>query len=282
MFWIRDIDVLAGGKKFESLGDNALEIEFDIPYSDKNEPDVSEVTIYNLSDSTINQIKKDGYCIVNAGYKHMKNKANVLSGDIEDVVTEWSGVDKVTTIKVTDGGKQWRKAKISKTYKENTKASFIMQDLVGIMGYEIVEIKPKEDIVYKLGKTCNGFCSEILKQLVKDTKSKMFINKNRIVIREQKKGKEIGFVLNQDTGLVGLPTLNKDDTGDKSDKVDYEKDKKKSKEEKKTWNVTCLLNPKLETDVIIKIESKVLSGIFRVISGKHTKDFNTELVVEEV
>lgn len=281
MYWIRDIDVLAGGKKFQSLGDNALEIDFDISFNDKEEPDVSEVNIYNLSEDSINEIKKQGYCIVNAGYREMGNKACVVSGDIEDVTTDWEGLDKVTKIKVSDGGKEWRQAKLNKTYAEGTKASLIMQDLCGVLGYEVVEIKPKEDITYKLGKTIKGYCSDSLKRLVKDTKSKMYINKKRITIRDEKKGNDIGFLLNSETGLVGNPTLNKDDSGDKTDLRNSEKKKKKNKEEKKTWKVICLLNAKIETDSIIKIESKTCNGQFRVVSGKHTKDFNTELVVEE-
>lgn len=281
MYWIRDIDVLAGGKKFQSLGENALEIDFDISFNDKEEPDVSEVTIYNLSEDSINEIKKQGYCIVNAGYREMGNKACVVSGDIEDVTTDWEGLDKVTKIKVSDGGKEWRQAKLNKTYAEGTKASLIMQDLCGVLGYEVVEIKPKEDITYKLGKTIKGYCSDSLKKLVKDTKSKMYINKKRITIRDEKKGNDIGFLLNSETGLVGNPTLNKDDSGDKTDLRNSEKKKKKNKEEKKTWKVICLLNAKIETDSIVKIESKTCNGQFRVVSGKHTKDFNTELVVEE-
>lgn len=267
MFWIRDIEVLAGGKKFESLGKNGLDIDLDINFSDGKDPDVSEVIIYNLSDDSINQIKKDGYCIVNAGYKHMGNKGNVLSGDIEEVTTTWQGLDKLTKIKVTDGGKSWRNSWISKTYKENTKASLIMRDIVNIMGYEIVEIKPKNDRVYKLGKAINGYCSDVLKILVKDTESKMFVNKNRITIRDQEKGTKTDFVLSPVTGLVGSPTMNRDNTGDKKEKI--------------TWEVRSLLNPKIETDSLIMIKSKVLDGKYRVIKGKHTKDFETVITVEE-
>ena len=267
MFWIRDIEVLAGGKKFESLGDNSLNIDFDISFGDSKEPDVSEVTIYNLSDDSINQIKKDGHCIVNAGYKSLGNKGNILSGDIEEVNTSWRDLDKETKIKVTDGGKSWRKSWISKTYKENTKASLIMRDIVNIMGYEIVEIKPKNDRVYKLGKAINGYCSDVLKMLVKDTDSKMFVNKNRITIREEGSGFETGLVLSAESGLVGSPTMNRDNTGDKKEKI--------------TWEVRSLLNPKIETDSLIMIKSKVLDGKFRVIKGKHTKDFETVITVEE-
>lgn len=282
MFWIQQIEVLAGGKKFQSYGDNTLDIEFDIPFTDKEEPDVSTVTIYNLSEGSISDIEKEGYIFVNAGYRDMNNMANILTGNIEKVETEWQGVDKQTTITVSDGAKAWRVAKLNKTYKEGTKASVIMRDLANILKYEIIEIKPKKDIEYKLGKTIKGACSTSLRQLVKDTESKMFINKNRLVIRDRNIGYQTGFVLSPESGLVGSPTLNKDDSDDKVESTDKEKKKKKNKEEKKSWNVDSLLNPRLETDSIIQIKSEKLSGNFRVVSGRHTRDFLTSLVVEEV
>lgn len=282
MFWIRDIEVLAGQKKFESLGDNALEIEFDINFSDKEEPDVSEITIYNLSDETISDIKRDGYIYVNAGYKELENKANILTGEIEDIETSWSGLDKITKIKVSDGAKKWRTVEVNKTYQNGSSASFIMRDLCNLLGYEIVAIEPVEDIAYPLGKTVKGLASDALSQLVKDTKSKMFINKDRIVIRDENVGYDSGFILNVESGLIGSPTLNKDESGDKTDKKESDKDKKKNKETKQSWKVVSLLNPRLETDSVIKVESKSLNGTFRVKSGKHTKDFNTEMEVEEI
>lgn len=282
MYWIQETEVLAGGKKFVNYGEDALDIEFDIPFTDKEEPDVSTVTIYNLSEGTISGIEKEGYIFVNAGYREMHNRANILTGNIEKVETTWQGVDKITTITVSDGAKAWRTAKLNKTYKEGTKASVIMRDLANILKYEIIEISPKKDIEYKLGKTIKGACSTSLKQLVKDTESKMFINKNRIVIRNRNIGYQTGFILSPETGLVGSPTLNKDDSDDKVESTDKEKKKKENKEEKKTWNVDSLLNPRLETDSIIQVMSEKLSGTFRVISGRHTRDFLTSLVIEEV
>ena len=70
-YWIQDIDVLAGGKKFSSIGDNAIDIDFEINFSNAKEPDVNTVTIYNLSDSSINMIRDQAYIIVAAGYKEL-------------------------------------------------------------------------------------------------------------------------------------------------------------------------------------------------------------------
>lgn len=280
-YWVRDIDVLAGGKRFTSLGDNALEIVFDINFSNAKEPDISSVTIYNLSDSSINDIRDQSYIIVAAGYKELGNKSNIAEGSIEDVAVSYSGMDKVCKISFSDGGKPWRVRELNKAYAEGTKASQIMRDLAIVMGYEIVEITPKDDITYRLGKTIKGYASKSLEALARDTKSKMFVNKNRLVIRDEARAYDTGFILRSDSGLIGLPTLNKNDSGDKINDRAYTKDKKQNKDAKKSWHIVSLLNPRLETDSIIKVESKTLSGTYRVVSGKHTKDFNTELEVVE-
>ena len=280
-YWIQQVEVLAGQKKFTNEGEDALEIEFDIPFSNNKEPDIAEITIYNLSDSSIEQIKKDGYITVNAGYKQLGNIANIFTGKIEEVATEWLYVDKVTKIKATDGGDAWRKVKVNKTYQRNTKASDIMRDLAKAMGYEITKIEPKEDITYKLGKTITSYASTSLDQLAKDTKSKLFINKNRITIDDEDKGNNTGVLLNENSGLIGTPTMVKDETGDKNGSRDYEANKKENDKERKAWRVTSLLNPMFETDTIIKVESRTINGEYRIVRGVHNRDFNTELVVVE-
>ena len=277
MYWIRQIEVKAGGKLFESIGDNALDIEFDIPFSDKNEPDVSTISIYNLSEDSVNSIEKQGNISVSAGYRDMHNVAEILSGQIESIKTEWKSLDKVTTITISDGAKAWRKKEFSKTYKNNTKASSIMSDLCNALGYPISELKPKKDITYPLGKTITGVASKSLIQLAKDTESKMFINKGRIVIRPEKEGYKSGILLNADSGLLDTPTLNENNTGDQIDSPEGGK----SDPPQKSRTVKCLLNPQIETDMVIDIESRSINGAFRVKSGKHSKDFVTELEVVE-
>ena len=264
--WIRDIDVMAGGKQFKNLGGNRIEIDFDIPFSDEAEPDISEVNLYNLSDSTIASIESSGYVFVNAGYRNLNNKGNILSGKIEDLITTWEGPDKVTKIIASDGGDKWRNTSVNKTYAIGTMASYIMRDLANVMGYEIADISPKNDIEYKLGKTVTGKAEKELRQLVKDTKSKLYINKNRIYIRDKEKGTETGFKLNHKTGLIGSP----EKIIEEIDGVEVIK-----------YKVTMLLNPLVSTDNLIEVASRTLNGRFRVLEGKHTRDFNTEVIIRE-
>lgn len=266
MMWIREIDVIAGDKQFNNSEDGGIYIDFDIPFSTKEEPDISEINLYNLSDSTIASIQAKGYIFVNAGYRNLKNKGNILTGKVEDVITDWQGRDKVTKILASDGGKEWRNTTVNKTYAAESKASYIMRELANLMGYEVAEIEPKEDITYQLGKTITGKVEVALRQLVEDTQSKMFINKNRIYIREEEKGTETGFILNSETGLIGSPERIVEDN---------------KEEEVVKYKVTMLLNPLISTDSLIEVQSRVLSGRFRVLEGVHTREFNTEIIIKE-
>ena len=257
--WIREVNLKAGDKEF--TGDK-FDIDFRVPFSTKEEPDISEVKIFNLSQSTISSIESKAYVILNAGYKG--DVGNILSGKIESINTEWQGVDKITTIKVSDGGFEWRDTKTQKTYQAGSTAKYIMSDLASMLGLEVAEISPKKDIVYQLGKSISGSVETALKQLVKDTGSKMYVNKGRIFIRDENKGTETGFLLNSDTGLISSP-----------EKVEEEKDGQKVIK----YKVQSLLNHKISVDSLIQIESKTINGNYRVESGVHTGDFITEMIV---
>lgn len=258
--WLRQIELMAGGKSFN--GDD-FTIDFKVPFSTSEDPDISEISIMNLSKTTISAIESKAYVILNAGYKG--DIGNILTGKIEEISSKWETVDKVTTLKVSDGGFEWRKARIQKTYAPGSTAKYIMKDLSGILGLEVVEISPKNDIVYQLGRTISGSIESALKGLVKDTDSKMYINKSKLYIRDKNKGTQTGFLLNSDTGLVGSP--------EKQEEED-ESGKKIIK-----YKVECLLNHKITTDNIIKIESRTVNGTYRVERGSHDGDFITEMIV---
>lgn len=261
--WIREIELMAGSKGFNG---NDFTIEFSVPFSTSEDPDISEVKIYNLSNESISAIEAKAYTILNVGYKG--DIGNILSGKIEEVSSDWDKVDKITTIKVSDGGFEWRRTRIQKTYAKGSTAKYIMQDLASLLGVEVVEIEPKKDITYQLGRTISGDVEKALKQLVKDTDSKMYIDKGKLYIRDKNKGNSIGFMLDSDSGLIGSP-----------EKVEEENEKK---EKIIKYNVKCLLNHKITTDSIIQIDSRTVKGSYRVEEGSHYcngNDFITEMVV---
>lgn len=260
-FWDRQIRLRAGDKEFN--GDD-FDIEFNVPFSNSEHPDVAEITIYNLGKSSIASIKGKAYTHLDVGYG--KDVGSILIGNIESVSTESNGVDKVTRIKVSDGATEWRSKKVDKTYKKNIKASYMMRDLAGSLGLEIGEISPTKDTTYKSGKTFKSSIGSALIELAKDTNSKMFVDKRKLYIRKQAKGQSVGFVLSSATGMVGSPEVYTDEVNGKT---------------VNKYRVKCLTNHRISTDSIIELKSKHVKGRFRVESGEHS-DFITTLEMAEV
>ena len=67
-------------------------------------------------------------------------------------------------------------------------------------------------------------------------------------------------MLSGSTGMIGSP-----------EKTEIEK--------KEGWKVKSLLNYQITTDTLIQIESKTVKGMFRVVKGRHTSDWVTEMEV---
>ncbi len=141
-FWHRQTEVIAGGKSFHS---DKLDIEFEVPFDNDDEPDIATVTIYNLSENSINSIKKAQNIIINAGYKG--DTGTIFMGTLQKAITRWQTVDKITEFTIGDGSEQWLTKEVSKTYIEDMKASEILRDLTGMFGLEIGKFQLKNDLV---------------------------------------------------------------------------------------------------------------------------------------
>lgn len=251
------VELMAGDKKFTN---DDFEIDFDVEFSDEKEPNISEVILYNLSNSTISEIRDKKYVILNAGYDI--DIGNILTGNIADVKTYWDELDKVTNIFVKDGPVNVQN--VNKTYKEGIDSTFVINDLVSELGLAIGEIKPNKVITYTQGKVVTGSPYQSLKQIVADTGSRLFIDKSKAYVRPKTAGTMTAVVLNSESGLIGSPM-------EVTEEIDGKQVVK--------YNVMCLLNHEITTDAVIKIESKTINGMYKVEKGNHKGDFITECVV---
>lgn len=249
-----------------------LDIDFSRPFTIYDEePELSEVIIYNLSPNSIKYIKKGMPLSLNAGYEG--SMGNIIKGIIEGVETTRDETDKETTIKVSDYGVKWRESTLTKTYQAGSRASFIIQDLIIFMGMTVGGIDLKKDIRYPRGTSVKGDIKTSLKRIVKDTGSKMYINKGRVYVGLSNKNTNRMYVLEASSGLLRTPErIIEEETKEGSD----------TPIEKTYWNVECLLHHELDKGHIVQIKSKSINGKYRIVEGTHKGDFVTELKVEAV
>lgn len=259
----RVTELIMGKVKISS---ESLKIEFSIPFDDDPEPNVAEVTIYNLSDTTINQFKKGNKVTLNAGYK--KDKGVIMSGFVSKVSSEKGGADRATKITILDSQPIDEKKTLKKAYKKGVKADFILRDLGKALKLNIAALKLPKNIVYAKGFSVNGSILEAMKKIAKDCGASMYISRSQLYIRSIKEGDESKFILSSDTGLIGSPEYfeEEDDDG----KII------------KGYKLRSLLQYRMNTGSIIEIRSVFVKGKFRVRKGSHKwsgDDFITEVEV---
>lgn len=260
ILWDRQAVLTIGGRQYKS---DDLDFDFNIFFSTENEPDVSEISVYNLAPYTISSIKKGTNVNLSAGYG--SNIGMLVSGEVADFNTTIESVDKKTTIKIASVINDWKDKKINKSYSKGTSAKDIFADLIGTFGIAIGELNPVKNPVYSKGKTVSGRLKDVIKNLAKETESKFYIDKDRAYVRPYDKGTPTSFLLSGTTGLLGSP-----------ERIEASEGNKKSKQ---GWKVQCLLNHNIFVDSMIVIESKTVKGTFRVIKGSHTSDWITNMEV---
>ncbi|WP_100523409.1 phage protein [Mycobacteroides abscessus] len=258
----RFAEVIAGTVKVDS---NNLTVHFEVPFDDDTDPNESKIHIYNLTESTVNRIKRGLSATLNAGY--VNDRGVVLSGFISKVFTTRDGVDKKTTIYVLDSSPIDEKKTIKKSYKANIKASQILKDLAAALKLHITDMKLPSDKSYAKGYSVNGEILTAMRKIAKDCGAIVYINKSKLYIRSLKAGDDSRFILKAETGLIGTP----EPFEDERDGVKYA-----------GYKVKCLLQYRLTTASIVHLQSKYVKGQFRVRSGVHKwngNDFITEMEV---
>ena len=198
-FWIRAATLVIGSKKY-TLGD--MNFSFEVPFEDSDEPPVATVKVMNLSENTRAGIKKDDPVILNAGYEG--DVGCILVGKVAGLKHKWSNVDWTTTITVQPCADEILGKMINKTYKENTTALVIVQDLLNIFGVEVGKCELSINMSYPRGRVCRGNLKQVLTDIVvSECKSRFIIRTTgQVYITKADDGINNGLTLTTATGLL--------------------------------------------------------------------------------
>lgn len=236
-----------------------LDMEFDVEFDDDTETNESEITVYNLSDTTIQNIKKGEKLItLTAGYK--EDTGIILSGFISQVKTSFDDLDKVTSIKVVDSAGGAEREIKDLAFAKGVSASKVLRKLIEMTKLPLAVFSIQRDFVYKDGLTINDGLMETIKKQAQVCGVSAYVNKGQVYVQPLSKGEDVNFSLTVDTGLISLSEFEEEITAEKfTDAV-------------KGYEITMLLQHRISTGSILNIQSKNVSGRYRVREGQHTYD----------
>ena len=241
-----------------TIDNQELDVEFEIPFDDDTEADEAEIIVYNLSNLTIQNIKKDAQISVTAGYG--TDTGVIFSGIVSKVKTYYSGEDRATEIYAIDQANLQERELKSISYAKGTTASKILRDLVGQVGLPVAVFSPKRDHTYKDKSTVDGGLMENIRKYAKVCGVSAYICKGQIYVRHILDGDGLDFTLSSDTGLLSLSEFEEEQTAE-----DF-------KDTVTGYEMTMLLQHRITTASLIHVQSRNVTGTYRVREGSHTYD----------
>ena len=237
-----------------TLSSEQLDIEVYVPFDDDMEVNEAEIKVYNISPSTLEQLKKGEKLTVEAGYRG--DTGVIFSGYISAVQSKRDGADRCTTIKALDDIKEHKLAATS--YKAGTKASYILKDLLDKTGMPIAVYKVRRDYTYEDAETVEGELMENISRYARVCGISVYVSRGKIYARYIKEGDNIAFAVSSDAGMVGSPAA-----------YEEEVTAEDFKEVVHGYEVEMILQHRMCAGAIVDIKSRDAQGRYRVCSGEH-------------
>ena len=238
---------------------DAFDFEYDVPFDDDLVPNESTLTLYNLSDTTINNFKTGNILTITAGYG--TDTGIILKGKISEVSTKHDDLDKVTTVYVLDNVDYTDEYIVEQTFTENTKASDILRWLLSRLDLPLEVFTIQRDHTYDSTTTVKGSITDNIKTYADVCGVSVYIDKQRLYCRPVWDGDNTHFTICSDTGMIDSP-----------EPFEESNSSEEYKDTVKGYNISMLAQHRMHTAAIVDVSAREHSGTFRVCSGTHTFD----------
>lgn len=172
----RSVEIQVGkpgdvGKRLQGL-----QVEFRVDHSPTSEPSRATLSISNPAEGTIALLERTDVVVrIIAGYVNATGL--IFEGEpvADSVRLDRRGGDRVLTVQLQDGGREWRDVRFDRSYRLEVTASQVLKDATAAMGMPVVRAEVGKEMRYPQGMAFHGYASEALDRLARDTKSRWFI-----------------------------------------------------------------------------------------------------------
>ncbi|NTA27391.1 phage protein [Allorhizobium ampelinum] len=232
--WIRycKLTIEGGG---DAIDMSSLRIRFQVTQHTLQSPNAADITISNLSDNTVNLIKKEGQTVtLEAGYE--QNPGLIFKGQI---IQKRSGrenpVDTYVNVIAQGGDQAYNHAVVNKTlaagstYKDQVMVCYEAMKEFGVTLGNIADLGSKK---MPRARVMHGMARDILRTIAISTGTSWSIQNNQLTFtKNNEPNSKSAIVLNSRTGMIGLPQQTIDGI-----------------------TVRCLLNPQIVPGTLIQID----------------------------
>lgn len=243
----------AGSTGFEiGQGSRPLHISFSVERADTDSANTAKVSLWNLSPEHLAELNKDDCVVVlKAGYGSVMPL--VFTGVVTFASTKLDGSDMLTEIELVDNRIELRDTYVSVGYDGVVNCKAIIQDVANQMGVTVSFSYNAEFKDIPNGFSYVGPADNVLTKACDTSGLVWSVNNGVLQVKKPKDtmSREV-YELSAETGLVNTPT--RVQISDESDGYEY------------GWDVEFLMNAAITVDDYVYLNSKQVTGYFRVYS----------------
>lgn len=274
--------------------ENTFKIAFAIDKDTTKESNKAKLEIYNLAETTRKSIEQpDNEIEIYAGYEKAGGAVLCFHGTVVYGYTTEESTDSITHLELADGTVALRDSYCTLSYAPNVAAKIIIQRCANEMGVPLVYGKDVGDLeAYQNGFSFIGLAKDALTEVCNARGLSWSIQNNILqVIKAGGTSTNRGLVFSAYSGLIGAPerVIQAEYKSDKTTPKRKAKEKAQKNElrKKRGWRIRTLLAPTVSPADLVKIESKLINGWFRVEKVSHRGEYNgnqweSELQLTEV
>lgn len=252
----RSANLIIGVPGQEGRDFSNLRISFQIEKTSESNANTSRITIFNLNKESRSFVEQENLdAFLSAGYTPPGQESLVealFQGDLKKgkVENKLSGSDWQTTFEVGDGERALVETKFNKGFAKGASLEKMIGEVSKSFDKPISTIKGIKDKIFKNGVTLSGGAKDIMDQLTNEAGVEWSIQDDEIIVLPSKEDDgEESFLISRKTGLIGSPI-----------------------KREKGIEFIAALNPKLRPGKRVRIESKFISGDFRIRKVLHDGD----------
>lgn len=281
-----DLDTKLGSTTKSSSNLYLLEkhqMTYSIQKDNNKDPNKGQITLYNLSDDTVNYINKNirnNLAVALAVGYEGQELVLIFKGTVQWVSDTFNGVDRKTDLHCVDGGINISLARTSRSYPKGTKVSKIVTDLVTDLGTTKGTVTVDTDATISSASVMCGNTSHYLDSICKSIDHNVSIQDGSVYVtpRTQRQGTQSAYI-SPTTGLIGSPQPFHNDVKPTTKTT---KTSKKAKKPTDGVKFKCQVNGSLLPEKTVWLKSNDYDAAFKVVTVTHTGDFEGKDWTSEV
>lgn len=253
-------------------------IEFEIKKDNSKEPNKGYITLYNLSDDTVNYLdanQREAISVVlEAGYDGENQM--LFSGTVEFVQDKWDGNTRITKLILGDATNNLLTSKTSRSYRKGTPLDTVLNELISDLRLPTGKVIKFGSATTQQAMAFSGSASQSLAKLAANTGSTFSVQDGAVYWTKQgKRLKQSVFEISSETGMHDSPTPQNPEPAKRR------LEKKSKKKKKSTGNtaaeikedaglvVVTALNGAILPESTVYVKSIKYTGFYKVVYLSH-------------